>query len=129
MQQTTQVYNKSKNTPVYFNTNYRTEMKLVPIIMDYCPLHLDALKCFLGMRLHGGSLPNFKFFNVNPQIFQRNRKVHLSNCLKTNFHDISNISLGVIGCRISCPKRDFKRKVFFLLNTRISYKLRRINYV
>ena len=39
------------------------------------------------------SLPNFNFFNVNPQFFQRNRKVHLSNFLETNFHDIPNISL------------------------------------
>ena len=26
---------KKKNIPIYFNTNYLTEMKLVPIIMDY----------------------------------------------------------------------------------------------
>ena len=29
---------KKKNTSTYFNTNYRREMKLVPIIMDYCLL-------------------------------------------------------------------------------------------
>ena len=52
-------------------------MKLVPIIMDYCLLQFDPLKFFLGVRLHGGFLPNFNFFNVNPQIFQRNGKVHL----------------------------------------------------
>ena len=69
------MYNRSKknnkrNTPIYFNTNYRTEMKLVPIIMDYCLLQFDALKFFLGDRLHGGgSLPNFNFFNVNPPKF------------------------------------------------------------
>ena len=91
---------RKRNTPVYFNTNYRTEMKLVAIIMDYCLLQFDALKFFLGVRLHGGSPPNFNFFNVNPQIFQRNRKVHLTNCLETNFHDISNISLRVIRRRI-----------------------------
>ena len=28
----------------------------------------------------GGSLPYFNFFNVNPQIFQRYRKIHLSDC-------------------------------------------------
>ena len=75
------MYSKSKkkrNTPIYFNTNYRTEMKLVPIIMDYCLLQFDALKFFLGVRLHGGSLPNFYFFSVNSQIFQRNRRIHLS---------------------------------------------------
>ena len=57
---------------------------------------LMPLKFFLGIHLHGGSLPNFNFFNVSLQIFQWNRKVHLSNCLETNFHNISNISLRVI---------------------------------
>ena len=71
-----------------FNANYCREMKFVPINMDYCLLELDALKFFFGLRL-----PNFNFFNVNPQIFQRNRKVHLSNCLETNFHGIPTISL------------------------------------
>ena len=33
-------------TPIYFNANYRREMKLVPIIMDYCLLQFDALKFF-----------------------------------------------------------------------------------
>ena len=51
--------------------------------------------CGLGV-LFGGSLPNFNFFNVNPQIFQRNRKVHLRNCLETNFHNIPNISFRVM---------------------------------
>ena len=50
-------------------------MKLVPIIMDYFLLQFDALKLFLGVCLHTVSQPNFNFFNVNPQIFQRNRKV------------------------------------------------------
>ena len=60
---------KKRNTPIYFNTNYHTEMKLVPIIMDYCLLYFDAVKFFLSVRLNGGSQPNFNFFNVNPQIF------------------------------------------------------------
>ena len=34
--------NQTKNTPIYFNTSYRTEMKLVPHIMDYCLLQFDA---------------------------------------------------------------------------------------
>ena len=85
--------NKKRNTPIYFNANYRTEMKLAPIIMYYWLLQFDALKFFLGVRLHGGSLPNFHFFNINPQIFQWNHKVHLTNSLETNFHDIPNISL------------------------------------
>ena len=48
------MYSSSKKKhPIYFNTNYLTEMKLVPIIMDYCLLQFDALKLFLGARLHG----------------------------------------------------------------------------
>ena len=38
---------EEENTPIYFNTNYSTEMKLVPIIMDYCLLQFDALDFFL----------------------------------------------------------------------------------
>ena len=86
---------KKKRNNIYFTTNYRTEMKLVPIIMDYCLLQFDALKFFIGLHLHGGSLSNFDFFIVNPHIFQRIRKVQLTNCLETEFH-ISNISLRVI---------------------------------
>ena len=65
--------------PIYFNTNYCREMKLVPIIMDYCLFQFDALKIFLEVRLHGGGgpKPNFNLFNVNPQMFPRNDKVHL----------------------------------------------------
>ena len=96
------MYSRSKNTPIYFNTNYRTEMKLVPVIMDYCLLQFDALKYFLVVRLHGerGSYPNCYFLNLNSQIFQRNHKVYLTNCLETNFHNISNISLRIIRHRI-----------------------------
>ena len=60
---------KRKKKTIYFNKNYRTEMKLVRIIKHYCLLQFDALNFFLGMRLYGESLPNFNFFNVNPQIF------------------------------------------------------------
>ena len=52
---------KERNTPIYFNTNYRTGMKLVPIIMDYWLFQFDALKLFFGVRLHRGSLPNLIF--------------------------------------------------------------------
>ena len=45
---------KKQNTPIYFKIIYRTEMKLVPIIMDYCLLQFDALKFLLGVRLLGG---------------------------------------------------------------------------
>ena len=44
------VLRKKLNAPIYFNTNYRTEMKLVPIIMDYCVLQLDALEFVFGLR-------------------------------------------------------------------------------
>ena len=88
---------QKKIIPIFLNTNYRTEIKLVPVIKDYCLLQFDALKFFLGVRLHRGwSWPNFNFFIINPQIFQRNREVHLSNCLETNFHNISNNSLRII---------------------------------
>ena len=87
---------KKRNTPIYFNTKYRTEIKLVPIITDYGLLQFAALKFFLGVRLHKVLQPELTFFNVNPQIFQRNRTVHHSNCLETSFHDISNISLRAI---------------------------------
>ena len=33
---------KKRNTPIYYNTNYHTEMKLVPVIMDYSLLKFDA---------------------------------------------------------------------------------------
>ena len=109
---------KKGNTPIYFNTNYLTEMKLVPIVMGYCLLQFNALKFFLGVLLHGESLPNFNFFNVNSQIFQRNRKVHLSNCLETNFHDIPNISLRDIrrsGSKTPCiyMQRKMQWRCFF----------------
>ena len=89
---------QKKNTPIYFNTNYHREIKVVPIIMD-CLFQFEALKFFFGLRLLGGSLPNFNFFNVNPQFFQRNRKVHLSNYLEINFRNFFNISFRVIGRR------------------------------
>ena len=92
--------NKKRNTPIYFDTNYRTEMKLELIIMDYCLLQCDALKFFLGVfLLHGGgSLPNFNCFQSQPPNFSRNHKVRLSNCLETNFHNIYIISLRGIRC-------------------------------
>ena len=55
-----------------------------------------CFKIFLSGASTWGSQPNFNFFNVKPQNFQRNRKVHLTNCLETYFHNISNISLRVI---------------------------------
>ena len=87
---------KKRNTLIYSNTNYRTEVKLVPVIMDYCLLQYNALKFFLGFNLHGWSEPNFNFFYVNPQICQRDQKVRLTNWLEKFFHNIFNISLRVI---------------------------------
>ena len=46
---------QKKKKPIYFNSNYRTEMTLVPNIMDYCLIQFDALNFTLGVRLHGGS--------------------------------------------------------------------------
>ena len=86
--------NKKRNTPI---TNNCTQMKLVPITMDYCPLQFDPLKFFRDPSTWGGvSLHNFNFFSVNSRAFQRNREVHLSNCLNANFHSISNISSRVV---------------------------------
>ena len=63
--------------------------------MEYCLLQLHALKLFYGVRLHGGFQPNFNFSNVKPQIFQRNRKIHLSNCLYYGL--LSALEIGVFG--------------------------------
>ena len=62
---------EKKNTLIYFNTNYRTEMKPIPINIDYCLLQFDAIQFFLGVRLQGGgeSQPNFNFFKETPKFF------------------------------------------------------------
>ena len=81
---------EKKITPINLYTNYRRETQFIPINMHYCLVQFDALKFFIGIRLHRGPQPNFNFFNkFFQQIFHRNRKVHLTNCLETNFHDIS----------------------------------------
>ena len=46
-------FKRKKNETPNSNTNYRTEMKLAPINMDYCLLQFDALNRFLEVRLHG----------------------------------------------------------------------------
>ena len=56
------------STPINFNINYRREMKLISIDVNYCLLEFDALKFFLGGRLHGGLNLTLIFLNVNPQI-------------------------------------------------------------
>ena len=61
-----------------------------------CVYLLQDLEKLWVASTWGGSLSNLNFFNVNPQIFQRNRKVHLTHSLETNFYNISNISLEVI---------------------------------
>ena len=62
--------------------------------MDYCLLQSDALNFFLSSDYMGGLYLTLIFsMHPPPQIFQRNHKVHLSNCLETNFRDIPNISL------------------------------------
>ena len=67
---------KKWNIPVNSNTKYSTEMKLVPIYMDYFLLQLDSLQVYLGEYLYGKFLPNYKFFNVNSQIRRKNGKIH-----------------------------------------------------
>ena len=57
---------KKRSTPIYFNTNYHTEIKLIPIIMDHCLLQFDVLKFFLGFCLHGKALSNFNFYFLLP---------------------------------------------------------------
>ena len=42
-----------------FNANYHREMKLIPIIMDYCSLRFEAMQFFLAIRLHGELMYNF----------------------------------------------------------------------
>ena len=92
------MYSQSKKKPPLFILikNYHTEMKLIPVIMDYCLLQFGASKFLLGVRLHGGCLSNLDFFNVNPQISQRNCNDHYSNCLNTDFRHASDIILRVI---------------------------------
>ena len=61
---------------------------------------ISCFEIFLTSPPTWGSRPNFNFFQYKPplppQSFQRIRKVHLTNCLGTYFHDISIISLRVI---------------------------------
>ena len=52
---------KKTEQPINFNTNYRGEMKLIPINMDYCLLQFDALKFFLWVCLQRGSLSSVNF--------------------------------------------------------------------
>ena len=79
---------KEGNTPIYFNTHYRTEMKLIAITMDQCLLQFDALKFFQGCVYMGGLYLALIFFNVKPPKFD-NEFVKCTNCLDTNFHNIS----------------------------------------
>ena len=87
---------KERNIFINFNTNHRREITLIQMNMGYCLLRFDALKLFSEACLHRVSLPDFNFFNVNPQILQLNRNAHLSNCLNTKFHHIPDIELRVI---------------------------------
>ena len=49
-----------------YKLTYRNETGIN--IMDYCVLQFDALKFFLEVPLHGGSMSNFNSFSVNLQI-------------------------------------------------------------
>ena len=59
---------KKKKGNSYSKTNYRREIKLVPI-MDYKLLQFVALKFFIGVCLHGGSLNLTNFFKRKPPNF------------------------------------------------------------
>ena len=59
---------KKRNTPNNSNTNYHREMKHIAINMNYYLFQFEDLKFVLGVCLHGGSIPNFNFFHVKPQI-------------------------------------------------------------
>ena len=58
---------QKKDTLISSNANYPREMKLIPTNMDHYLLQL-MLDVFLVVRLNGGSLSYFNFFNVNPLI-------------------------------------------------------------
>ena len=47
--------NKKQNILNIFNTNYRRDMKFVPINKDYCLLQFKALKIFLSSLSMGFS--------------------------------------------------------------------------
>ena len=53
---------------------------------------IRCLKVFLRGPFTCGSLPSFNFFSVN----LRNCKVRHTNCITTNFHNVSDINLRVI---------------------------------
>ena len=55
---------KKKKTPINFNSNYRREMKLLPINTDYCLLQFDVQNFFLGVHLRGGRLYLTLIFSV-----------------------------------------------------------------
>ena len=47
------VHSAKKKISINSNTNYRGEMKLILINVDYCLLLFDASNFFLGFHLHG----------------------------------------------------------------------------
>ena len=98
----TAMYSRSKkkkrkrNTPIYFNSNYRTKINRHGLL----PTSVWCLKSFLiGPSTWGGGVYLiFNFFNVNHHIFQRNLKVPLSNCQETNFPTLARelLDVGII---------------------------------
>ena len=56
--------NKKRNTPIYFNINYRSEMKLLPIEEDYCLLSFDALIFFLAIFFVRDLYQTLIFFQI-----------------------------------------------------------------
>ena len=56
---------RRRNIPNNSKTNYRREIKLIPINMDL--LQFEILSVFLGVHLHRGFLLNFNSFQCKPQ--------------------------------------------------------------
>ena len=82
--------------------------------MDYSLLEFDALKFFLGVRLYrrGVSLPIFNFFNVNSQIFQRNRKFTSQIAWKQIFTTFLTLVLELIDVGI-LTTANYEEESFF----------------
>ena len=57
---------KKQKSSINSNKNYRSEIKIIPIKMDYCVLIFNALNFFLVVRLHRVSVPNFIFLKFKP---------------------------------------------------------------
>ena len=55
------VKEKKMDTTINSNTNYRREMKHVPVNIDYNLFQFDTSKFVIGVHPLGGSVPNLNF--------------------------------------------------------------------